>query len=186
MKKMTIYQLTVTALLAAVLCVVGPLSVPIGEVPFSFSNLVIMLAAYLLGAKLGTVSVLIYLLLGAFGLPVFSGYGAGLAKLVGPTGGYLFGFLFLAAIAGIFVDRSGGSIRWGIVGMLLGEVVLYLFGTMWYMIESGNPFGASMAMCVIPFLPFDALKLIAVGLIGPVLRRRISAAGLLPAAKQAA
>ena len=84
-KKLTTYQMAVTALMAAVMCVLGPLSVPIGAIPISLTNLVICFSAWLLGPKFGTLSVAVYLALGAVGLPVFSGYGAGLAKLAGPT-----------------------------------------------------------------------------------------------------
>ena len=96
-KKLTTYQMAVTAVMAAVLCVLGPLTVPIGAVPISLANFVICLTAWLLGPKFGTLSVVIYLVLGAIGIPVFSGYGAGLAKLAGPTGGYLVGYLLLAS-----------------------------------------------------------------------------------------
>ena len=101
-KKLTTYQMAVTAVMAAVLCVLGPLTVPIGAVPISLANFVICLTAWLLGPKFGTLSVVIYLVLGAIGIPVFSGYGAGLAKLAGPTGGYLVGYLLLAFICIIF------------------------------------------------------------------------------------
>ena len=99
-KKLTTYQMAVTAVMAAVLCVLGPLTVPIGAVPISLANFVICLTAWLLGPKFGTLSVVIYLALGAIGIPVFSGYGAGLTKLAGPTGGYLVGYLLLAFIGG--------------------------------------------------------------------------------------
>ena len=85
-KKLTTYQMAVTALMAAVMCVLGPLTVPIGAVPISLANFVICLTAWLLGPKFGTLSVAVYLCIGLIGVPVFSGYGAGLAKLAGPTG----------------------------------------------------------------------------------------------------
>ena len=88
-KKLTTYQMSVTALMAAAMCVLGPLTVPIGAVPISLANFVICLTAWLLGPKFGTLSVAVYLLIGLVGVPVFSGYGAGIAKLAGPTGGYL-------------------------------------------------------------------------------------------------
>ena len=79
-KKLTTYQMAVTALMAAVLCVLGPLSGPIGGIPISLSNFVICLAAWLLGARFGTLSVAIYLAIGLVGVPVFSGYGAGIGR----------------------------------------------------------------------------------------------------------
>ena len=92
-QKITTYQMAVTAVMAAVLCVLGPLTVPIGAIPISLANFVICLTAWLLGPKFGTLSVVIYLAIGLIGVPVFSGYGAGLAKVAGPTGGYLVGYL---------------------------------------------------------------------------------------------
>ncbi len=108
-KKLTTYQMAVTALMAAALCVLGPLSVPIGAIPISLSNFVICLTVWLLGPKFGTLSVAVYLLIGLVGVPVFSGYGAGIAKLAGPTGGYLVGYLLLAFIGGLFIEKSKGQ-----------------------------------------------------------------------------
>ena len=100
--------MSVTALMAAAMCVLGPLTVPIGAVPISLANFVICLTAWLLGPKFGTLSVAVYLLIGLVGVPVFSGYGAGIAKLAGPTGGYLVGYLLLAFIGGLFIEKSKG------------------------------------------------------------------------------
>ena len=96
------------ALMAAIISVLGPLSIPLPftPVPVSFTIMAVYLTAYLLGAKTGTVSVIIYILLGLAGVPVFSGFTGGAAKLVGPTGGYIIGFIFIAVIGGIFVQRK--------------------------------------------------------------------------------
>ena len=94
--------LTLTGLMTAVICIVGPLSLPLpaSPVPVTLTNFAIYIAVYVLGLKAGTVSCLIYLCLGAAGLPVFSAFSGGIGKLAGPTGGYLIGFLFLALIQG--------------------------------------------------------------------------------------
>ena len=97
-RKSQIYQLACCALMAALMCIFGPMSVPIGPVPVSLTNLVIYFTVYLIGMKGATVSYLIYMLLGIVGLPVFSGYQGGLAKVAGPTGGYLVGFILMALI----------------------------------------------------------------------------------------
>ena len=129
-KKLTTYQLTLTAVMAAVICVLGPISmaIPISPVPISLASMAVYLAVTVLGMKLGTLSCLIYLLLGLVGLPVFSGGSAGAAKLFGPTGGYLVGYLFLALIAGAFVGRytenKWKSIAFAALGMVLGTMVL--------------------------------------------------------------
>ena len=85
----TTYAITVTALMTAVTCILAPLSIPIGPVPISLTNLAIYISLYLLGWKRGTISYLIYLLIGLVGIPVFSGFTGGPAKLAGPTGGYI-------------------------------------------------------------------------------------------------
>ena len=128
-KKLTTYQMAVTALMAAVLCVLGPLTVPIGAIPISLANLVICLTAWLLGAKFAALSVAIYLVIGLVGIPVFSGYGAGLAKLAGPTGGYLVGYLLLAFIGGLFIEKSHGHPVISALGLVLGCVRVSLHCT---------------------------------------------------------
>ena len=127
-QKITTYQMAVTAVMAAVLCVLGPLTVPIGAIPISLANFVICLTAWLLGPKFGTLSVVIYLAIGLIGVPVFSGYGAGLAKVAGPTGGYLVGYLLLAFIGGLFIEKSNGQPVVSAVGLVLGDAVCYVLG----------------------------------------------------------
>ena len=83
--------LTTTAIMTAVMCILGPLSIPIGPVPITLTNLAIYLAMYILGTKRGSAAVCLYLLIGLAGLPVFSGFTGGPGKLLGPTGGYLIG-----------------------------------------------------------------------------------------------
>ena len=100
------YDITTIAIMAALMCILGPMSIPIGLVPISFTNLVIYITVYLLGRKKGVISYVIYLLLGVFGLPVFSGYSSGLAKLGGSTGGYLIGFIFHFYTSAISITSS--------------------------------------------------------------------------------
>ena len=104
-RKTSTYAMVVTALMAAVTCILAPLSVPIGPVPISLTNFAIYLSLYLLDWKKGTLSYLIYLLLGLVGLPVFSGFTGGLAKLAGPTGGYIIGFIPMAIICGFAFEK---------------------------------------------------------------------------------
>lgn len=88
-KKFTVYQLCFMALMAAVTCILAPLSIPIGPIPISLTNLVVYFTVYVIGLKAGTCSYCLYVLLGVVGLPVFSGYVGGPAKIAGPTGGYI-------------------------------------------------------------------------------------------------
>ena len=94
-----IKDMTITALMTALICVLGPFSLPIGPVPIALTNFVIFITLYVIGMKRGLIAVALYLLIGLIGLPVFSGFGAGIGKLVGPTGGYLIGYLPMALMA---------------------------------------------------------------------------------------
>lgn len=172
--KFTIQQIAMIAVMTAVTCVLAPLSIPIGPVPISLTNLVIYFSLYLLGWKLGTLSYVIYLLIGLVGVPVFSGFTAGPAKLFGPTGGYLIGFIPMAIIAGIVIDKF--SQRWiQILGMIVGTAICYAFGTAWFCIQAGYTVSAALAVCVIPFIPADLIKMVIAMIIGPEIRKRLGA-----------
>ncbi len=178
-KKLTTYQMAVTAVMAAVLCVLGPLTVPIGAVPISLANFVICLSAWLLGPKFGTLSVAIYLVLGLVGIPVFSGYGAGLAKVAGPTGGYLVGYLLLAFIGGLFIEKSKGQPVVSAVGLILGDAACYVLGTAWFVFQMKCELGHALAVCVYPFLLLDLAKIVVSCVVGALLRKRLAQAGVL-------
>lgn len=168
-------QMALIGVMTAVTCILGPFAIPIpiSPVPISFTNLAVYLTVYVLGMKAGTISYLIYLLLGFAGLPVFSGFTGGVAKLAGPTGGYLVGFIFMAAIAGWFIDHFQGNRIAHVVGMAAGTAVCYVFGTVWLAGQLGISFTAGLGVGVIPYLPGDAAKIALAILIGPTLRKEI-------------
>ena len=189
------FMLTLAALFAAVLTAASWISLPLPftPVPVNLATLAVTLAGALLGHKYGTLSVLVYILLGAAGVPVFAGFTGGLGHLAGPTGGYIIGYLTSAFICGLIMhmfyidDHSVSAIsqtdtgfsdaqntgrtaiqqkkdgRWFIIAIaaLLGTTSCYLIGTAWFMALTGNSLAASLTMCVIPFLPGDALKIAA-------------------------
>ena len=178
-KKLTTYQMAVTALMAAVMCVLGPLTVPIGAVPISLANFVICLTAWLLGPKFGTLSVAVYLCIGLIGVPVFSGYGAGLAKLAGPTGGYLVGYLLLALIGGLFIEKSNGNPVVSGIGLVLGDAACYVLGTAWFVFQIQCELGYALSVCVYPFIALDLAKIVVSCVVGALLRKRLVQAGVL-------
>ena len=176
----SVKSLTVMALMAAICCVLGPFTVPIGPVPVSFVMIGIYLSVYALGMGRGTIAVAVYLLIGLCGLPVFSGFSGGPAKLFGPTGGYLIGYLFLALISGWFIDRF--SIRkWylHLIGMVLGMAICYTFGTAWFMILMKMGLAESLTLCVFPFIPFDLIKILLCYGLGSAVRTGLARAGLM-------
>ncbi len=155
---MSIRTLTLTALLAAILCICGPLTLPLGPAPLSLTTAVLMLMALLLGPKRSAQCCGLYLTLGLVGLPVFSGFTGGVGALLGPTGGFLLAYL-PATLLWAWGLRASNPLRQGIA-CLLGHALLYALGTAWYVLQSGAAWGAAMAVCILPFLPGDALKIV--------------------------
>ena len=159
-QRFTTRDMAMIGLMTAVTCVLAPMSIPIGPVPISLTNLVLYFSIYLIGTKFALVSYVIYLLLGLVGLPVFSGFTGGPAKLAGPTGGYLIGFLLMIWIAGVFITRSKGKKWIDLTGMVIGTAAVYTVGTIWLSVQSGMDPRAALFAGVIPFLPGDAVKII--------------------------
>lgn len=168
-------KLVLLSLFAALMCVVSPFSLPVGIVPISLATFVLYLTSAVVGAS-GTVSIVVYLLLGAVGLPVFSGGLGGLERIVGPTGGYLIGYIPCALIAGLIIDRFENKKLAYPLAMVAGTVVLYTIGTAWFialMGAKGTPYtvGAALMTCVIKFLPGDAIKIVVASSAGYALRK---------------
>ena len=170
-QKIRTKQMVLIALMTAVTCVLGPLSIPLpfSPVPISLTNFAIFLAIFVLGMKSGTISFIIYLLLGAIGVPVFSSFRGGLQVLAGPTGGYLIGFIFLALIMGFALDHFDRKLVPTIIGMIIGMAVCYAFGTVWLAKLLSLSFKEGLMMGVIPYLAGDAAKIIIAAIVGPKL-----------------
>lgn len=174
-----IRDITITAMGAALLCVLAPLSIPVGPVPVSLATLAVYFILYVLGMKRSVVAIVVYLLIGLAGVPVFSGFSAGVAKLIGPTGGYLLGYIPLALIAGALIDRYYKNRIICIAGMIATTAVLYAIGTVWLAYAANMEAYAAMQAGVIPFVPFDLVKIVLAAAAGPVLRVRLEKTGLL-------
>lgn len=171
----SVKHLTLTGVMTAVICILGPLSIPLpmSPVPITFTNLAVYLAVFVLGMKFGTISYIIYLLLGAVGLPIFSSFSGGFGKLAGPTGGYLIGFIFMALIAGFFIEFFSGKIFFSVIGMVAGAGICYLLGTLWLARQMNLTFMAALSVGVIPYLAGDLIKIIIAALLGPKLRTAV-------------
>ena len=177
-RKTKISDLARAAVMTAVTCVLAPLSVPIGPVPISLTNFAIFLSLYLLNWKWATGSYLVYLLIGMIGMPVFSGFTGGIAKLAGPTGGYLVGFIPMAIVTGMVIDRKPNhAVQF--LAMIVGTIICYVFGTAWFCLESGTPVGAALTACVFPFIPGDLLKIVLAMILGPAIRSQLVKAHLM-------
>lgn len=159
-----------TALFSGILCVLAPFTIPVpmSPVPLSLATFAVYLSGLVLGAKQGTICVLVYLLLGAVGLPVFSGFSSGIGVLLGPTGGYLIGYPVCAAVAGWRKDTRFKNTKqkklWNVVALVLGTAFCYLLGTVWFLVVMDGSYTVSQAVmvCVVPYLVFDFVKILAV------------------------
>ncbi len=147
------------ALGAAALTLCAWIAIPT-PVPFTLQSMAVLTVAALLGERLGCASVAVYLLLGAIGAPVFSGFRGGVQALLGPTGGYLVGFLLCAFASGWAAQRT--KFRWVLTaGMAVGMLACYGFGTLWYSLLYANGGVKTILLtCVLPFLLPDAMKLV--------------------------
>ena len=177
--KLSVRDLAYMAIGAALIAVCSWLSIPF-TVPFTLQSFAVCLLAALLGWKRGVLTVLVYMLLGAAGLPVFSGFKAGAGVLLGATGGYIVGFLLTALVIGLAADRFGAKVLPLALAMLLGMLLCYACGTAWFVVvytRSSGPIGVwgALTWCVFPFLIPDALKcalaLILARRLRPILNR---------------
>ena len=162
----------ITALMSAVIMILSPFSItiPISPVPISLSTLTIYLASYILGSKYAAISTMLYVLLGIIGLPVFTGFTGGVAKVLGPTGGYIISYMFLAIIAGSVIEKNYNNKVICFLGMFLGTIVLYIVGSLWLAFVMSISFRAALFAGVIPFIPGDIVKMIVALFLGDRIR----------------
>lgn len=174
-------NLVLCAVCAAITCVLAPLSIPIsGMIPITLATFAVMLSGILLGGRLGALSQVIYLIIGAVGVPVCAGFTPALPKLLGPTGGYLVGYIPLAFVCGAIYSMWGKKSRgvkkyaFMLLGMIAGTVVLYAFGTAWFCILNHVDVIYALTLCVVPFLIGDAIKIAVVMILAPQLEKAIA------------
>ena len=165
--------LTVSALFIALTAVCSWISVPVPgtAVPINLATFAVILTGTILGSRQGAFTMLVFLLLGAAGLPVFHGLTGGLGILTGPTGGFLAGYVTLAAVTGLYRKFHRPSAVLFALLCLAGETILYALGVLWFMHLSGSGIAAAVAACVLPFLPGDLLKCALAWIITGRLRR---------------
>ena len=179
-KTKALCRISLCALFSAVLCVVSPVAIPIFAIPFSLSILIVLLAAAMLGPIGGAVSILLYLLIGALGLPVFGGGMGGFGVLLGPTGGFLWSYLPMSLLFGwlyrAFQAREEETTRrtrilLGILAGLPSLLICYTLGIIQYMAVARVSFVAAVMVCVLPFLVFDLVKLALVSFLSDRMKR---------------
>ena len=164
MRRTNTFKLILCAFFAALSAVLSQVFIPIGLVPVNFIHVSIFVAAGLLGAKYGTLSQVVFVLLGAFGVPVFTGFTSGMGIIMGPTGGFIFGYIGCVFVSGLLISRFGTSMKALIPSMYVGMFVSYAFGIPWLMHVTGLNFTAAVISCL-PFIPGDLVKIIVSAII---------------------
>ena len=150
--------MVLSSLMAALTAVGAYIYVPIGPVPIVLSTLFVVLSGLLLGGRWGLISMALYLLVGAIGIPVFAGGKGGLAHFLGPTGGYLFGYLISSWITGLLSERSNRLLIRDVVAVVIGSLALYGCGVPWLKIVTQMSWQKAVLAGVLPFLIGDAIK----------------------------
>lgn len=174
-RKLKTLDMVYIALFACLMAICSWISIP-GQIPFTLQTMGVFLAIGLLGGKRGTLAVLVYILMGAVGLPVFSGFTGGIGRLLGMTGGYIVGFLASALVMWA-MEALLGKKKWVLaVSMAVGLLVCYAFGTAWFIVvytgsKGAITLGAVLGMCVIPYIIPDAVKIIVALLLTGILKR---------------
>lgn len=169
-------DMVMCAMMAAVICVCSAISFPVGEISVTLAVLGVLLTAVALGWKRGTAAAAVFILLGAAGLPVFSNMRGGIGMLIGPTGGYIYSYILMTVITGFAADRLCGvknrAVKFGgvFLACIISVAVCYALGTVQFMAVTGRSLPESAAVCVVPFIPFDAAKSVPAVILGFKLR----------------
>lgn len=173
-------ELTMVALAAAIICILGPFAfaLPFSPIPFTLGLLGVFISTFILGPRLGFISCLIYLLVGIMGLPVFSGFTAGLGVSLGPSGGYLLGYLFIPVCCFPFKNTTASPLLRFLPGAFLGLLLCYVCGTLWLSHLHSLSFNQAFLIGTLPYIPFDIIKLFVAYLTSNTIRKRLIKAGL--------
>lgn len=152
-------KLIICALFTAIICITAPFYIMIGPVPITFTLFALALSAFTMGSMGAAVSTAVYIAVGLVGMPVFSGFKGGFATLMSPTGGFVFAYVLIVLILGLCVKakRKSTLVLWCALALL----VCYACGIIWYMFVTNASFITALWVCILPFIPFDIIKLYA-------------------------
>ena len=170
----SVKNLVLTGMFTAVICVLSQISIPTQPIPFTLALFAIFLTGALLPPRAAFLSALVYLLLGAFGLPIFAGFKGGIHVLTGMTGGYLMAYPFMSFLTSFLANHFK---KWKLLslasGMILSLILCYFIGTLWFAFVSDTSFSYALTLCVFPFIPFDLLKIILALSAGVVIKKAL-------------
>lgn len=178
-EQLKLRSMIITPLFAAIIGVMAQLTIPLPLVPITGQTLAIGLAATILGARYGTISVLLYLVIGAAGVPVFAEFSGGISKLFGPTGGYLVGFIPAAFVIGYYMEKTSFTFVNAMIANTIGMIITLIFGTAWLKIAAELSWTVAIAGGLTPFIIVGLIKAALASWIGIIVRKRLVAAKLL-------
>ena len=163
-KFLSVQDMVLIAVFTAIMAICSWISVSAGPVPFTLQTFAVFVTAALLGTKRGTIAVVVYILLGIIGVPVFAGLTGGPSVIAGPTGGFIVGFILTAIIIGLLMNLANGKsevvkLVITVVAMVLGDVACFAIGTVWFMVVTNNTVAVALTYCVIPYIIPDIAKI---------------------------
>ena len=173
-------KIVFTALFAALTAVCGFISIPVPgtPIPIVLQNMLVVLTGLMLGPVWGVAATVLFLAAGALGLPVFSGGTGGFVRLMGPTGGFLYGYALATLVAGLIAQRPKYGARTPVLRLVLatvlGFVVMYIPGVLHFMRVMDKTFSQTMTLCVVPYIPGDIVKMVVAVLLSSKLRTTAS------------
>ncbi|WP_430536632.1 biotin transporter BioY [Listeria rocourtiae] len=179
MRNQKLKQLIINALFAVIIAILAQITIPIGPIPLTGQTFAVGLAATILGARNATISVAVYIVLGAIGVPVFAGMTAGLGIIFGPTGGFLIGFLFNAYITGYLIEKTNFNMLYAIFANIIGTFVTLLFGVIWLKFSGDFSWTTAFTAGAIPFIIPGILKAVFAALVGISIRKRLVVSKLI-------
>lgn len=171
-RKFTTKDMCTMAIMTAVTCIMAQIAIPMpGGVPMTMQTFAITLAGVVLGSRAGGMSILVYVILGAIGVPVLANFTGGVQALVGPTGGFLISFPLMAYVSGLAVEQNK---KWKFVTLLIVAVILnYVVGTIFFCVVMKATVMTALMACVVPFIPTAIIKLIVAAMAGLIIRKRL-------------
>jgi biotin transport system substrate-specific component len=182
MRNEKIKMMILSALFCAIIAVFAQLSISIiPQVPFTLQNFAIALIPVILGRRYGTIAVLLYVLLGSIGIPVFAQFSGGFGIVIGKTGGYLIGYIIATFIAGTMLKGKDITFSRVLLANIVGLIIIYSFGVTQLKFVLSLPWNQAFAFGCTPFVLPDLIKVVVASYIGILVRRRLAAAGQLPA-----
>ena len=165
-------KIALISLLTCLICIFAPVSVPVGPVPVTLISFVLYIIILIEDKKTGLMSVVLYLLIGIIGIPVFSGFQAGIGVIVGPTGGFVIGYLPLMFVGGTVKKINN------VCALILGTIILYLCGSIWFCCMYSTDVKYVLWSTVIPFIPIDGIKIMLALKIAPKIKAQLIKARL--------